>query len=59
MGEVKRIDHRAIIRLKGSRNRLTRQQYRTMRGQIFAGNAAGAMKGLDRLLAKQDEASGK
>ena len=59
MGEVKRIDHRAIIRLKGSRNRLTRQQYRTLRGQVFAGDSTGAMKGLDRLLAQQKEAKSK
>lgn len=59
MGEVKRIDHRAIIRLRSCKPRLTKQQYRTMRGQILAGNAAGAMKGLDRLLARKKEAESK
>ena len=40
----------AYIRLKACRSRLTTQQYKTLRGQIFAGDAEGAMKGLQKLL---------
>ena len=35
------------------RNQLTRHQYRTLRGQIMSGNAAGALKGLRKLLLLQ------
>lgn len=59
MGEVQRIDQRAVIRLRSCKPRLTRQQYRTLRGQVFAGDSTGAMKGLDRLLARQKEAGTK
>ena len=59
MGEVQRIDHRAVIRLRSCKPRLTRQQYRTLRGQVFAGDSTGAMKGLDRLLARKKEAGTK
>ena len=33
--------------------RLTKQQYRTLRGQINAGDLLGAEKGLNRLLQKE------
>lgn len=59
MGEVQRIDQRAVIRLRSCKPRLTRRQYRTLRGQVFAGDSTGAMKGLDRLLARQKEAGTK
>lgn len=49
---MKQIDVAALIRLKGSRSQLTMQQYKTLRGQVFAGDAAGAMKGLQKLLNK-------
>lgn len=32
------------------KNRLTKQQYRTIKGQIKAGECEGAMKGLKRLV---------
>lgn len=59
MGEMKYSDKRAFIRLRYCKQRLTKQQYRTIRGQIFAGDTTGAMKGLDRLLAQQKGAEGK
>lgn len=43
----------ALIRLKGARHRLTRHQYRTLRGQVLAGDPDGAMKGLRKLLLLQ------
>lgn len=50
MIEVKKIDVNAIIRLKACRCRLSNQQYKTLRGQVFAGDSAGAMKGLRKIL---------
>ena len=38
--------------LKNSRKYLTKQQYRTIKGQMIAGDMEGAMKGLNRLLKK-------
>lgn len=45
-------EQRAIIYLKGYRNKLTRQQYKTIRGQILAGDSEGAMRGLKKVLGK-------
>lgn len=36
--------------LKNSRNRLTVQQYRTVKGQILAGDSTGAERGLKKLI---------
>ena len=41
---------KAFHLLRLSRKKLTRQQYKTFCGQINAGDAAGAMKGLEKLL---------
>lgn len=43
----------AMIRLKNAQHLLTRQQYRTLRGQILAGDPHGAMRGLRKLLLMQ------
>ena len=40
----------AYIRLKACSHRLTNEQYKTLRGQILAGDPEGAMKGLRKLL---------
>jgi hypothetical protein len=45
--------------LRKYRENLTRQQCRTLMGQIKAGDINGAMNGLDRLLARKKEASTK
>lgn len=50
MSDLRAIDPRALARLKAHRSRLTWQQYKTLRGQVLAGEAAAAMKGLNRLL---------
>lgn len=39
--------------LKDSKEYLTRQQYKTIKGQIIAGDIDGAQKGLKRLMRKQ------
>lgn len=36
--------------LKKHRKELTRQQFRTLKGQIFTGDADGAMRGLERMM---------
>jgi hypothetical protein len=46
---MQEIDVKALIRLKAVRKQLTKQQYKTLRGQIFAGDHIGAMKGLQKL----------
>lgn len=50
MDTLPRIDPRALARLKASRNRLNWQEYKGLKGQILAGDAEGAMRGLDKLL---------
>lgn len=42
-----------LILLNQARKRLTNQQYRTLRGQILAGDAEGAMRGLQKILNKE------
>ena len=39
-----------MLRLKAHAPQLTRQQYQTLKGQILAGDPTGAMKGLRKLL---------
>ena len=46
---MKQVDYKALIQLKATRDRLTPQQYKTLRGQVLAGDADGAMRGLRRL----------
>lgn len=36
--------------LKANRGRLTQQQFRTLKGQVLAGDIAGAQKGLQKIL---------
>lgn len=50
MDDVKRIDVKALIQIKGTRKRLTTQQYRTLKGQVLAGDPEGAMRGLREIL---------
>lgn len=47
---MKNIDFKALIQLKATRDRLTVQQYKTLWGQVLAGDPDGAMKGLRKLL---------
>ena len=43
----------AMMALKQGRKYMTSQQIRTIKGQILSGNIIGAMKGLDKILARQ------
>ena len=47
---MKEIDTNALLAIKACRHRLTPQQYRTLRGQVLAGDGDGAMRGLRKLL---------
>lgn len=47
---MQKFDVRAAMNLKACRERLTKQQYKTLKGQILAGDGDGAMKGLRKLL---------
>ena len=44
------IDVNAMMFLRAYRPQLTTQQYKTLRGQVLAGDSRGAMKGLKRIL---------
>lgn len=51
---MQKFDVRAVINLKACRDRLSKQQYKTLKGQILAGDGDGAMRGLRKLLLKND-----
>ena len=55
MEALKRIDPYALAKLKAVRHRLNVRQYKTLRGQVLAGDADGAMKGLKRILKNKGE----
>jgi len=42
----------ALIKIRQNKHKLTKQQLRTIRGQVFSGDIEGAMKGLNKLLAR-------
>lgn len=46
----------ALAALMDAAHRLTEQQYKTLRGQILAGDAIGAMRGLEKILRRLDGA---
>lgn len=39
--------------LKNHKHQLTKQQYRTLKGQVKAGDEMGAIKGLNNLLSRK------
>ena len=41
--------------LDKNKHRLTKQQYKTLRGQCLAGDIAGAIKGFYRLIRKENK----
>lgn len=49
------IDTGALMLLRNTKHRLTKQQFKTLRGQILAGDADGAMKGLRTILQRRAE----
>ena len=54
MAENKQINKNALKVLKAQRKRLTRQQFKTLKGQILAGDDLGALKGLIKILNRKD-----
>ena len=52
MEDVKRIDTNALIQVRACyyKRRLTYQQYKTLRGQVLAGDGDAALKGLRKIL---------
>lgn len=52
MIDLPKFDFKAAMHLKACRDKLTKQQYKTLKGQILAGDGEGAMKGLRKLLAQ-------
>ena len=53
MEDVNFVNIQAMRELKRARQYLTPQQYRTIKGQILAGQTVQAMKGLWRLLQRR------
>ena len=49
------IDTGALMLLRNTKHRLTKQQYKTIRGQILAGDPDGAIKGLRNILQRRAE----
>ncbi len=49
------IDFKAFMQIKAFKDRLTPQQYKTLKGQVFAGDGDGALKGLRKILLKDKE----
>lgn len=43
----------ALYQLNGYRSKLTPQQFKTLRGQIIAGNTEGAMRGLQKIIERR------
>ena len=48
------VDQGAMKILRNSRDSLSRHQYKTLRGQVLAGDPDGAMKGLRKLLSRNN-----
>lgn len=47
------VDRGALMTLRNMKHRLTQQQYKTLRGQVLAGDPDGAMKGLRNILQRR------
>lgn len=47
------IDSGALLILRNTKHRLIQQQYKTLRGQVLAGDPDGAMKGLRNILQRR------
>ena len=50
MSDLKEINPAALLAIKANRPLLTAQQYRTLRGQVLAGDDEGALKGLRKIV---------
>ena len=45
--------YKALQELKSNKQHLTKQTYRTIRGQILAGDIEGGLKGLNKVMRKK------
>lgn len=54
MDDVKKINKNALRLLKMNKKHLTAQQFKTLKGQILAGDDLGAMKGMHKLLNQKE-----
>ena len=50
---MQRIDMKAMMQLQACKHRLPRQAFKTLRGQILAGDSDGAMRGLRKVLMRR------
>lgn len=50
MSEMRSQETLAIMQIKENKRNLTRQQYKTLLGQVRAGDTEGALKGLRKIL---------
>lgn len=53
MDGIKTINKAALFELNRARGHLTKQQYKTLRGQILAGDHIGALRGLKKILERE------
>lgn len=53
MEKINPLNTHALILLNRARKHLTPQQYKTLRGQILAGDAEGGLRGLQKILNKE------
>lgn len=53
----KEVNQNAMRVLKGCKAKLTKQEYKTLKGQILAGDDTGAMKGMLKILNEKEGAS--
>lgn len=58
METMTQIDYRALIQVRAcyQERRLTKQQYKTLRGQVLSGDGDAAMKGLRKILERGSKA---
>lgn len=52
--KITNVDQGALRILRNSKDSLSRHQYKTLRGQVLAGDPDGAMKGLRKLLSRNN-----
>lgn len=56
---MQKVDLNAYYFLKSKKRYLTKEQFYTIKGQIFAGDSEDAVKGIKRILARKKGVSNK
>lgn len=56
---MQKVDLNAYYFLRAKKQYLTKEQFYTIKGQIFAGDSAGAVKGIKRILARNKDVTHK